>query len=402
MINREDETPGAIEWFRYARQVQKEQLRQLAQQGQLVSQLSHIVHMLQCERGASNIWLCSQGRLYAAERRASAALVDEQTRKLLVRLLPEHLPTSGGLCQRIARAVWSLEQLPALRQKVMVCQMTPEAATDQFSRTIRHLLDIIPQLNDSIDEPMLAGRLVALYSFMQGKELVGQERALGAQGFAQGNFSDELRQRLVDRIDGQQPCFDSFLSLAPGPLKMLFLTECQAGIAVEQMRRIACTRQPSEDGGESALHWFTLQTQRLELMRGLEELLIAELMSAVDELLLGEDAPEPTFDDPASDNLVLHLDRQLLPLVRQQARELEQLSGQLASLKDTLSERQTIDKAKSVLMTHRQMNEEQAWHCLRKMAMDKNQRMVEIARALLAVKSLWQSETEATLHNHRA
>lgn len=402
MINREDETPGAIEWFRYARQVQKEQLRQLAQQGQLVSQLSHIVHMLQCERGASNIWLCSQGRLYAAERRASAALVDEQTRKLLVRLLPEHLPTSGGLCQRIARAVWSLEQLPALRQKVMVCQMTPEAATGQFSRTIRHLLDIIPQLNDSIDEPMLAGRLVALYSFMQGKELVGQERALGAQGFAQGNFSDELRQRLVDRIDGQQPCFDSFLSLAPGPLKMLFLTECQAGIAIEQMRRIACTRQPSEDGGESALHWFTLQTQRLEPMRGLEELLIAELMSAVDGLLLGEDAPEPTFDDPASDNLVLHLDRQLLPLVRQQARELEQLSGQLASLKDTLSERQIIDKAKSVLMTHRQMNEEQAWHCLRKMAMDKNQRMVEIARALLAVKSLWQSETEATLHNHRA
>lgn len=402
MINREDETPGAIEWFRYARQVQKEQLRQLAQQGQLVSQLSHIVHMLQCERGASNIWLCSQGRLYAAERRASAALVDEQTRKLLVRLLPEHLPTSGGLCQRIARAVWSLEQLPALRQKVMVCQMTPEAATDQFSRTIRHLLDIIPQLNDSIDEPMLAGRLVALYSFMQGKELVGQERALGAQGFAQGNFSDELRQRLVDRIDGQQPCFDSFLSLAPGPLKMLFLTECQAGIAVEQMRRIACTRQPSEDGGESALHWFTQQTQRLEPMRGLEELLIAELMSAVDELLLGEDAPKPTFDDPASDNLVLHLDRQLLPLVRQQARELEQLSGQLASLKDTLSERQIIDKAKSVLMTHRQMNEEQAWHCLRKMAMDKNQRMVEIARALLAVKSLWRSETEATLHNHRA
>ncbi|MGO1309235.1 MAG: ANTAR domain-containing protein, partial [Kluyvera intermedia] len=58
--------------------------------------------------------------------------------------------------------------------------------------------------------------------------------------------------------------------------------------------------------------------------------------------------------------------------------------------------------AKSVLMTHRQMNEEQAWHCLRKMAMDKNQRMVEIARALLAVKSLWLSETEATLHNHRA
>ena len=402
MINREDDTPGAIEWFRYARQVQKEQLQQLAQQGQLVSQLSHVVHMLQCERGASNIWLCTQGQLYAAERRASAALVDEQTRALLSQLMPQNLPSASGLCQRIARAVWSLEQLPTLREKVTALHISPEATTDQFSRAIRHLLSIIPQLNDSIDDPVLAGRLVTLYSFMQGKELVGQERALGAQGFAQAHFTDELRQRLVDRIDGQQPCFDSFLSLAPSPLKMLFLTECQASIAIEQLRRIACTRQPPEDGGKSALHWFTLQTQRLEQMRGLEELLIGELMAAVDELLCGDDAQEPTLDDPASDNLVLHLDRQLLPLVRQQARELEQLSSQLASLKDTLEERRLIDKAKSVLMTHRQMSEEQAWHCLRKMAMDKNQRMVEIARALLAVKSLWQSETQAPLHNHRA
>lgn len=402
MINREDETPGAIEWFRYARQVQKEQLHQLAQQGQLVSQLSHVVHMLQCERGASNIWLCSQGRLYAAERRASGALVDEQTRSLLARLIPQYLPSASGLCQRIARAVWSLEQLPALREKVGALQISPEAATSQFNRTIRHLLNIIPQLNDSIDDPTLAGRLVALYSFMQGKELVGQERALGAQGFALGDFNDELRQRLVDRIDGQQPCFDSFLSLASAPLKMLFFTECQAGIAIEQLRRIACTRKPTADDGQSALHWFTLQTQRLEQMRGLEELLIGELMNAVEALLQEDETLAPTFDDPPGDSLVLHLDRQLLPLVRQQARELEQLSSQLASLKDTLEERRLIDKAKSVLMTHRQMNEEQAWHCMRKMAMDKNQRMVEIARALLAVKSLWQDEPGAPLHNQRA
>ncbi len=40
-------------------------------------------------------------------------------------------------------------------------------------------------------------------------------------------------------------------------------------------------------------------------------------------------------------------------------------------------------------MTHQGMQEEQAWQTLRKMAMDKNQRMVEIARALLMVKAIW-------------
>ncbi len=54
------------------------------------------------------------------------------------------------------------------------------------------------------------------------------------------------------------------------------------------------------------------------------------------------------------------LDKQLLPLVRQQAYELQQLSSQLASLKDALEERKPIEKAKSLLMTHRGMQEEQA------------------------------------------
>lgn len=41
-------------------------------------------------------------------------------------------------------------------------------------------------------------------------------------------------------------------------------------------------------------------------------------------------------------------------------------------------------------MNHQNMSEEQAWTALRKMAMDKNQRMVDIARALLMVKNVWQ------------
>jgi hypothetical protein len=124
-----------------------------------------------------------------------------------------------------------------------------------------------------------------------------------------------------------------------------------------------------------------------------EERLIGELMQAV-ERRLAEDADalplDNWLDDSADDNLCLRRDKQLLLLVRQQARQLEQMSGQLASLQDTLEERKVIDKAKSVLMNHHNMSEEQAWQRLRKMAMDKNQRMVDIARALLTVKSLIQ------------
>ncbi|MCB3525264.1 nitrate regulatory protein NasR [Klebsiella grimontii] len=391
MNNMAGNTPEVVDWFARARRLQKQQLHQLAQQGTLAGQISALVHMLQCERGASNIWLCSGGRLYAAECRAGAALVDEQLTRFYAALEPARDAASSALCWRIACAVWYLPQLAALRKRVRDREIAAEEATGQFSRIIRHLLNIVPQLNDSIDDPQIAGRMVALYSFMQGKELAGQERALGALGFARGQFSDELRQQLVDRIDGQQPCFDSFQALAQPPQTALFAEQCQASLEIEQLRRVACTRQPPADEGETALRWFCAQTQRLEQLCGVEELLIVDLLNAADALLEGEE-PEAQLPpaDWQEDSIALRLDKQLLPLVRQQAHELQQLSGQLASLKDALEERKLIEKAKSVLMTYQGMQEEQAWQALRKMAMDKNQRMVEIARALLTVKALWR------------
>ena len=382
-------TPGATEWFQRARVMRREQLSKLAQLGVLVSGISRLVHMLQCERGASNVWLCSQGKLYAPECKASRGLVDENL-AALYDMLEKHTPMPGSaVCERIASALLSLEILPALRDGVNKQTITSPQAMEHYCRMLRHLLSIVPQLNDSIDDPQIAGRFVALYSLMQGKELVGQERALGAIGFTLGNFNDDTRQRLVDRIDGQQACFEVFLSHSHADVQNTFALNCLPEREIEQLRRVACTRQPAADNGDTALNWFSLQTTRLEHLRTLEEVAIADLMIAVDERIQSDDditVPADEHDDP----LVHYPDKPLLPLVRQQAREIEQLSRQLASLRDTLEERKTIDKAKSVLMMHQSMSEEQAWTALRKMAMDKNQRMVDIARALLTVKTLWQ------------
>ncbi len=210
MNNTTGHAHDATAWLQLARRLQKQQLQQLSQLGELASQLSALVHMLQCERGASNIYLCSGGLLYTAECRAGGALVDERLALFYASLERARAVAGSALCWRIARAVDELAQLPALRAQIGRRQIAAEAATEQFSRVIRHLLNIAPQLNDSIDDPPVAGRMVALYSFMQGKELVGQERALGALGFTRGEFSDSLRQQLVDRIDGQSPASTAF------------------------------------------------------------------------------------------------------------------------------------------------------------------------------------------------
>ncbi|WP_031523614.1 nitrate regulatory protein [Siccibacter colletis] len=392
MTNTAPPMTDALAWFHAARQRQRATLHQLRLVAEWSGQISHLVHMLQRERGASNVWLCSGGTLYQQERRLCAELTETRRQAFLMLLNDDTPPFSSVLCTSLACALWYLDTLPALRERILTQDIAPAAAMAGFSRVIRHLLNFIVQANDTVDNPPIARQLTALYSLMQGKELAGQERALGAIGFTRGEFDDALRQQLVDRIDGQQRCFDTFLTLTTPGQASAFQAYCTASRETERLRRLACTRLPGGNNpADLALRWFALQTERLDSLRQREEALIAGLVRET-EALLRDESQEESFahwlEQHADDEVQTPPGGDLIALVRDQARQIAALSHQLASLEATLSERKTIDKAKSLLMQHRGVSEEQAWQQLRKLAMDQNRRMVEIATAMLSVGSL--------------
>ena len=61
---------------------------------------------------------------------------------------------------------------------------------------------------------------------------------------------------------------------------------------------------------------------------------------------------------------------------------------ELASTRARLAERKLIEKAKGIVMDQRKVSEDQAYHALRKMAMDQNLPLAEVARRLIAVVAL--------------
>lgn len=65
-------------------------------------------------------------------------------------------------------------------------------------------------------------------------------------------------------------------------------------------------------------------------------------------------------------------------------REFQALRSELERTKTTLQERKVIDRAKGILMDQRKLNEEDAYRLLRRLAMDQNQRLVDVARHLIA------------------
>ena len=66
-------------------------------------------------------------------------------------------------------------------------------------------------------------------------------------------------------------------------------------------------------------------------------------------------------------------------------REFQALRNELKKTRNTLEERKTMDKAKGIIMDQRKCNEEEAYKILRKLSMENNKRIVEVAVQIISI-----------------
>lgn len=80
--------------------------------------------------------------------------------------------------------------------------------------------------------------------------------------------------------------------------------------------------------------------------------------------------------------------RTLLEVAIAQFRQVQAVREELERTKASLAERKVIERAKGLLMEQRGCSEEQAYRDLRKLAMDRNMRLGDVAASLLAFAKL--------------
>lgn len=88
------------------------------------------------------------------------------------------------------------------------------------------------------------------------------------------------------------------------------------------------------------------------------------------------------------DGLAPHRIRPILDLAVRRFQAFSRLQADLAEAKGKLAERETIDRAKRILMDSRGLTEPQAYAELRKAAMNQGKRIIDIAEALVTAHQL--------------
>jgi len=421
----------ALDFLIAAKRCEIQGLEQLAVTGELVSGISQLVHALQKERGVSNVFLASRAARFGPqrlERVAECEAVEATVRASFDRLDadPGRVFDGARLFSRIAYVLHALDTLPGLRARVQALEIAPEDAIGAYTELIGGLLAVVFEAADTAADPVISRALVAMFNFIQGKELAGQERAVGAAGFAVGRFDAARQQRLLHLVEAQERCFQIFSEFADEQSLAAWRAAMSAPevAEVERFRRIACT---ASAGGvlkaDTSDQWFECATRRIDAMKRIEDELAAALLrlcaSKVDEaradlqdqrkffdslahlaprtggpvaVFLDEEGKALAGGDEGQGPAVLgagglspRLGRSILDMVHAQARRLQTMGDELNMARGALHERKVIERAKGLLMAHRGLTEDQAYRMLRQSAMDQKRRLVDVAEATLAL-----------------
>lgn len=420
--------PCATDFLIASKQCEIDGLAHFLRMGQLVAAISNLVHALQRERGASNVFLGSGGERFAEPLTELCADADRAQDAFFGALKQVGTRTSGvqggaRLFSRIAHAVHVLGDLPRLRGRVRELALAPEQAVQHYSDLVRALLAVVFEAADSAMDPTISAMLVAMFNLMQGKETAGQERAVGAAGFARGGFDAEQSRRMQHLIEAQERCFEIFTGFADADTLALWHERLGSTdqAAVERFRRMACTGLlPSSLPAEQADRWFQVTTERIDAMKGVEDHLeqrlqslceeklaearerLARHQSLIEQLLDADDGQGDSFmvfcatgnqadgqgDVPErydTDGVSPQLGRAIIEMVQTQAQRLQRMQDELNAAREALEERKVLERAKALLMKHRKLQEDEAHRLLRQMAMNQGKRLIDVARAVVAM-----------------
>lgn len=405
--------PAALTFLLAARRSELAALQHLSKTCELVMLISRLIHALQRERGYSNIYLgvtLPHVSDILADYSQEALLLQRQVLDWL-QLLQQEPGENGRLLDRIAYAVYGLETLPTLRRRIRERALDAAAASLSFTRLIGALLSVIFEVADKASEPDLTRALVALFNFIQGKELAGQERALGVLALAEGFFDDARLCQLENLIEGQQRCFEAFFQQTNETYQVLWHDLISRDAPIKQLRELARRTSPAHTVAPVlAESWFDVFTQRIDELRHIEAKLEEALQQQCQGQIqraskvlenhrvlckqLAQGAEYARF--PAWFSVQEHLlgvveasggnnESELLNLLQVQNQRLQQLDDELRQARRSLDERRRIEQAKKILMKQQGLTESEAHEQLRRLAMNSGGRLLDVAEQVLLV-----------------
>lgn len=404
-----------------AKQRHIEELESLSSSTGFIENLGLMVHQLQAERGASCLYLASSGKRFSHERSewiTQNVVLGENFNRILKEHLDEASSVNAKQLTLVSWILLGLDELKSFRHQVTLMNVSFSDCIQSYTRLIGSLISLIFEITDSAANSKLSSHLVALYNLVQGKELAGQERAVGSHMFASGVVKLTHQQRLLELIDLQDRHLEAFVQFASEDLSQAWQA-IKVNSNSHQHLKFRNKLSSSIDGQALKPYdsdiWFDICSQRLTDMFELQCQLIQHMHQDLESFIesaksdlqatslyladLTSKSHQKSELDSTFFNLAIPIENafsflndeklqaypieSFISLLQAQSQQIAKIENELFDTKKALAERKQIERAKGLIMMKMEISEAEAYKVLRKTAMEQNRTIIEIAENVL-------------------
>ena len=250
--------------------------------------LSSFVHESQKERGMTAGFLSSHGKKFGDTLPKQRAATDAKANALhseveVLKADASDEPTT--FVDELATAMNKLSNLASLRSQI-TNQSIPKAQAIAFYTTInKMMIDTISSISTESSDPDVVEALSAYVNFLRAKEQLGIKRAVGTGAYANKSMSQELKMKFSSLHAKQEAFLEGFLTLASkGILKEFRAIESdKTFVQADTMSKTLLSASKPEDFKVSAGEYFKTMTQKINLMKSVEDKISQELINDIDE-----------------------------------------------------------------------------------------------------------------------
>ena len=265
------------------------EMGRLGELAELAPEISALVHELQKERGASAGFIGQKGQGAFREKLVSQRQsTDAQLTQFSAVIEAFRAERFGAVFQdKLREAMDMVAQLDRQRAAVSDFSLTVGEMAKYYTTTIAKLLGTVGEMAVLSTNAEVTNAIVAYTSFLQAKERAGIERAMGANGFGKGQFAPAIHRRFVSLV-AQQDAFLAVFKAYASEEQRSFLAETLKGSVIERveaMRKAAVGSVYGGDLGDTAgALWFETITQKINLLKTVEDRVAADLRAQVGSL----------------------------------------------------------------------------------------------------------------------
>ncbi len=246
--------------------------------------IGDLVHDLQMERGCTTAFLGSYGKIFKSNLTSQYKKTDTALKSLAeaVQRWVKQKSLKETLSHRAEELLHKCQELTELRNITLSQKIPQHEAIDFYTHTlIGPLLQIMVETTLYMKDAS-PNKASAFSAFMQWKERVGLERALGTRGFISYGFQNkEFLERILFLLSEQKNYQRTFFVLSDDTFKNIGYEALNDGI----FKRIDDLHDTlkSETGKSELSHltpesWFELISKKIDLLYKCEKKLIDNLV----------------------------------------------------------------------------------------------------------------------------